>query len=78
MIMEIVVLMLAVLMLCTNIKSIPTAFNKKKAAEKEKVVPEKEIVAYYTPRMRETRFNTNFKRDENENKKMFKKIYVNI
>ena len=31
MVMEIVVLMLAVLMLCTNIKSIPTAFNKKKA-----------------------------------------------
>lgn len=45
--------------------------EEKKAAEKEKVVPEKEIVAYYTPRMRETRFNTNFKRDENENKKMF-------
>ena len=30
-VMEIVVLILAVLLLCTNIKSIPTAFNKKKA-----------------------------------------------
>ena len=31
MVMEIVVLILAALMLFTNIKSIPTAFNKKKA-----------------------------------------------
>ena len=33
MVMEIVILALAALLLCANLKSIPTAFNKKKAAD---------------------------------------------
>ena len=33
MVMEIVILALAALLLCANLKSIPTAFNKKKAVD---------------------------------------------
>ena len=38
---------------------------------KEKVVVEPEVIATFAPRMRSTRFNVKFKRDEEENKKLF-------
>lgn len=48
-----------------------TKEEEKKVAEKEKVAPAPELIAQYAPRMRNTKFNTDFKRDEEENKKMF-------
>lgn len=48
-----------------------TKEEEQKAAEKEKVAPEPELIAKFAPRMRNTKFNTAFKRDEEENKKMF-------
>lgn len=48
-----------------------TREEEQKAAQKEKVVPAPELIARFAPRMRSTRFSTECKRDESENKKMF-------
>lgn len=41
------------------------------AAAEKKVAPAPELIAEFAPRMRKTRFNTDFKRNEEENKKLF-------
>lgn len=48
-----------------------SAEEEKKASEKEKVGPPPELIAQFAPRMRYTKFNTDFNRDESENKKLF-------
>ncbi len=44
---------------------------RQQETKKEKIIVEPELVAKYAPRMRATRFNTTYKRDEEENKKLF-------
>lgn len=54
-----------------------TKEEEKKAAEKEKVLaPTPELLAQFAPRMRNTKFNTNFKREESENQKLF--LYASL
>lgn len=48
-----------------------TKEEEQKASEKETINPAPELIAQFAPRMRNTKFNTDFKRDEAENKKMF-------
>lgn len=42
-----------------------------KANTEKNVGPSETVAAYFAPRMRQVRFNTNFKRDESENRRLF-------
>ncbi len=52
--------------------AVPTKAEGKKVAETpKKVVVEPELVAKFAPRMRQVKFDVKFKRDEEENKKLY-------
>ena len=52
--------------------TVPTKAEEKKVAEApKKVVVEPELVAKFAPRMRQVKFDVKFKRDEEENKKLY-------